>query len=183
MKRSWHNLVTMKKEKQMGFTIVELLIVIVVIGILASITVVAFSGIQQRAQAAKRDGDVSNYYKAVLLARENTGKVLAGITGHYWSIGYCTHINYNPDGVEPRDLPKTHVCWTQYYDNLAKVGAAAQMNLDSLRAGDTRGNPYVFDENEGEGGNCNLDALFYFNGSGVSTAVAKRIPLSSSGCL
>ncbi len=35
--------------RQSGFTIVELLIVIVVISILAAITIVAFSGIQQRA--------------------------------------------------------------------------------------------------------------------------------------
>jgi len=41
----------MKKTKS-GFTIVELLIVIVVIGILASITVVAYTGVQNRATAA-----------------------------------------------------------------------------------------------------------------------------------
>jgi prepilin-type N-terminal cleavage/methylation domain-containing protein len=38
------------KEKQTGFTIVELLIVIVVIGILAAITIVAYNGIQERAR-------------------------------------------------------------------------------------------------------------------------------------
>ncbi len=37
------------KQKQPGFTIVELLIVIVVIAILAAITIVAYNGIQQRA--------------------------------------------------------------------------------------------------------------------------------------
>lgn len=38
--------------KSKGFTIVELLIVVVVIGILATITIVAYNGIQGRAQAA-----------------------------------------------------------------------------------------------------------------------------------
>lgn len=37
-------------QKQKGFTIVELLIVIVVIGILAAITIVAYNGIQERAR-------------------------------------------------------------------------------------------------------------------------------------
>ena len=47
-----------------GFTIVELLIVIVVIAILASISVVAYNGIQQRARDAQRVQAVTNYIKA-----------------------------------------------------------------------------------------------------------------------
>ncbi|HEV7952209.1 MAG TPA: LamG-like jellyroll fold domain-containing protein [Candidatus Saccharimonadales bacterium] len=39
--------------KQPGFTIVELLIVIVVIGILAAITIVAYNGIQERARISR----------------------------------------------------------------------------------------------------------------------------------
>ncbi|MDB5165665.1 MAG: exported protein of unknown function, partial [Candidatus Saccharibacteria bacterium] len=41
-----------KNIKQQGFTIVELLIVIVVIGILAAITIVAYNGIQNRGKTA-----------------------------------------------------------------------------------------------------------------------------------
>lgn len=48
-----------------GFTIVELLIVIVVIGILAAITIVTFSGIQARAENNKTVTAVGAYAKAL----------------------------------------------------------------------------------------------------------------------
>lgn len=51
-----------------GFTIVEHLIVIVVIGILAAIVIVAFNGVQQKARDMSREADISQYYKAVMAA-------------------------------------------------------------------------------------------------------------------
>lgn len=50
-----------------GFTIVELLIVIVVIGILAAITIVAYNGISQRATAASMNADLANASKQLKL--------------------------------------------------------------------------------------------------------------------
>lgn len=54
--------------KQNGFTIVELLIVIVVIAILASITVVSYNGISQRARNTTRLAAVKQAEQAVQLA-------------------------------------------------------------------------------------------------------------------
>lgn len=44
--------------KQQGFTIVELLIVIIVIGILATLVLVTFTGIQQSARNTQRQTDI-----------------------------------------------------------------------------------------------------------------------------
>ncbi len=46
-------------KQQRGFTIVELLIVIVVIGILATLVIVTFTGIQQKARNTKRQTDIN----------------------------------------------------------------------------------------------------------------------------
>lgn len=48
-----------KISKQKGFTIVELLIVIVVIGILAALVLNTFAGVQQRARDTERQTDVT----------------------------------------------------------------------------------------------------------------------------
>lgn len=56
-----------------GFTIVELLIVIVVIAILASISIVAYTGVQQKARDSKRKSDVAQIGKALQLYATDNG--------------------------------------------------------------------------------------------------------------
>lgn len=161
-------------QKQKGFTIVELLIVVVVIAILAAVTIVAYSGIRQRADATAQEADLASYQKAITIARNNTGQVLRYITGSTYSLNACVNAGTNPGGVEPRDLPTSHGCWTAYYANLTAIGNAANMNLDGLRKGDARGNPYGLDENEGE--TCGTDQIFTFNGSGITRTIRVNVP-------
>ena len=70
------------KNKQFkdGFTIVELLIVIVVIGILAAITIVAYNGIQQRANLANLKIDMSSAAKTLENANTSGGAYPATLT-------------------------------------------------------------------------------------------------------
>ncbi len=49
--------------KDRGFTIVELVVVMVVIGILALISVTAFSGQSARARNTKRESSITAIYK------------------------------------------------------------------------------------------------------------------------
>lgn len=71
--------ITMKTQTLKGFTIVELLIVIVVIGILAAITLVAFGGVQDRARDAQARNDINTVSKLV--------EQYAAINGAYPSTG------------------------------------------------------------------------------------------------
>ena len=62
------------KQKSQGFTIVELLIVIVIIGILAAITIVAYNGIQVRARDSARIAKVTSIAKAIELYNTDNGR-------------------------------------------------------------------------------------------------------------
>ena len=77
--------------RQNGFTIVELLIVIVVIAILAAITVVAFNGVQSRARDAKRAQDLSSIRKALLTYEAANGGVRSAVGAGSYTGG----VNYS----------------------------------------------------------------------------------------
>ena len=92
----------MHKNKR-GFTIVELLIVIVVIAILAAISIVAYNGIQQRGRMATRASDVSSIQKALEIYRADNGVYPAALattaanlpTGFAGSYGCVTCYAYS----------------------------------------------------------------------------------------
>lgn len=74
------------KSKQSGFTIVELLIVIVVIGILATLVIVTFSGVQQKARDTKRETDVKALASQLEVYYANNGSYpgLAQVQDNGW---------------------------------------------------------------------------------------------------
>jgi general secretion pathway protein G len=59
--------------KQTGFTIVELLIVIVVIGILATITIISYNSVLGRANDSRRDSDIQQLKTALEIYKVDTG--------------------------------------------------------------------------------------------------------------
>lgn len=61
----------MKRNSQVGFTIVELLIVVVVIAILAAVVIVAYNGVRARAEASVLENDLSTSAKQIELERNS----------------------------------------------------------------------------------------------------------------
>lgn len=71
---------TIARFEQKGFTLAELLIVIVVIGILAAITLVAYNGVQDRAKASQDASAVASWIQILSVYATNQGRypIIAG---------------------------------------------------------------------------------------------------------
>jgi len=69
--------------KKSGFTIVELLVVIVVIGILAAITIVSYTGITNRANIAVLQSDLSNASNQLKVYQATYGSYPTALNGSY----------------------------------------------------------------------------------------------------
>ncbi len=63
-----------KRNGQLGFTIVELLIVIIVIGILAALVITTFTGVQQKARDTERQTDIKAIHGQVEAYYAQNGK-------------------------------------------------------------------------------------------------------------
>jgi general secretion pathway protein G len=98
------------KKKYSGFTIVELLIVIVVIGILAALVIVTYNGIQQKARDTERKTDI---------------KALQGHFEAYWAdqAKYPTLTQANDSTFEQR----TSRAWTRHHSPILRTLHSQQL--------------------------------------------------------
>lgn len=176
----------MFKQKQSGFTIVELLIVIVVIGILAALVLTSYSNAQTKARQAKIDTDLEAIEKAVKVARVSQGDVaLRSVTGSNATGGACWG---KTAGTDLSGLPSTDGCWTNYKAALTAIANASGSNgIKDLV--DPWGYPYMIDENEQEGSatNCTPDQIGTYKrpaggGFGPSRDQYRTITPGSTAC-
>ena len=118
-------MVSLKNKK--GFTIVELLIVIVVIGILATLVIVTFTGIQQKARNSQRQTDINalDSHIEAYYAESGNYPTLANLNDSTWR-------GTNMKGLDPEALkdPKATV------DTIAAgAGSATQYGYAVTPAG------------------------------------------------
>ena len=111
--------------KQKGFTIVELIVVIVVIAILAAITLVGYSMVQKRANDTRRINDITTLQKAIEIYASENGSFPKQSSGPSTS-SWATSNNYPNDFVDGLtgssagmsalpELPLDPINNTQYY--------------------------------------------------------------------
>lgn len=80
-------------QKQTGFTIVELLIVVVVIAILAAITIVSYNGIQERTANTKIMNDLKSMQKLI--------ESYKSVHGSYPATSGWSYSSNSPNGFIP----------------------------------------------------------------------------------
>lgn len=120
---------TLKTNKQ-GFTIVELLIVIVVIGILAALVITTFAGIQQRARNTERQTDIKALHGQIEAYYAQNGKypTLANLNDATWRAA-------NMKGLDQEALRDPKAAAGSY--TVAATAAANTYSYDVKAADDT----------------------------------------------
>ena len=95
------------KQKQSGFTIVELLIVIVIIGILAGLVITTFVGIQQRARNSERQTDINSVSSQLegYFAKSSGYPALADLNAGAWRTGNEIKIGDNDKAFADPSAP------------------------------------------------------------------------------
>lgn len=104
-----------------AFTIIELLIVIVVIGILVAISVVSYLGIQSRARDAVNETNISGIFKSVELHKAQKNIYPDFLYSETWEHLVWTSTNGTPASMyrnpaAPDWLPSSFVLNAYYYD-------------------------------------------------------------------
>lgn len=136
--------------EKFGFTIIELLVVITIIGVLVSIVLAALGNARDRAKLASAKSDLHQIIEAAISAQGENGTVLMYVTGN--NCTFCTPDQACGNGKDLRNIPETNNCYSNWISSLARIQekSLVYQGIDRFKR-DPWGSPYLLDENEREG--------------------------------
>lgn len=167
-----------KNKQSNGFTIVELLIVIVVIGILAAITIVAYNGIRARANDARMKSIVSQIDRGIMLWNTDSNELPKG--------GWGSTVAFNgtncADGSGGWINTGVYTCALEQLlrsNNYIPAGIITGAPVNKGYAGSTNGNrSFMFYPCSGQ----NQFALYWYLESPSAEDTANLTSVESAGC-
>ena len=163
----WLAPISQKSRRKAGFTLVELLIVVAIIGVLFTLAIVSFTGAQKQARDSQRKSDLNQYRAALENYANSTGGVYPQSTDQVDADAIPCESDLKPDYMsacllDPRDADGE----TYSYRTNAEGAAATQYVLWAdletgghwLACSDGRtGQKAGGDEPDTTGGNCDVD--------------------------
>lgn len=178
-----------------GFTIVELLIVIVVIGILAAITIVAYNGIQNRAALASAQSDVVSIIKKLELFKIDNDAYPGSITdcptpaatnlcisaGSGVTYRYIANNSSNPQSYEIGSLGTSQFYYSSNKESYS--GGEFMMYSDLAPIVDKYGlvsYKLTFDIKSANVSSQNTMSVYFQNGSGARYNFGISVPVTTS---
>lgn len=131
--------------KSWGFTLIELMVVIAIIGLLMAAGLVSYTNAQKTARDAKRQADMNAYAKALEQNYSNTGSwPVAGTTT---AIVTAIGISYFPGSlatgpVDPKNVsPNTYTVWSTAAGYCMCAGLEQLGKGNATAAAPSSGNP------------------------------------------
>lgn len=147
--KTWVSVFSLDKLRRcpsVGFTIVELLIVIVVVAVLAVVTVVAYNGIQNRAYDSAVQGDLANIAKKLRMFHATNDRFPQGSTDLTNADLRVTRTAYSRGMYNGTSWYNLVYCWanTTNPTQFAIVAQARSGNVYQYSGGKVSQAAYVF---------------------------------------